>query len=129
MESLTQFRLFAVRLAIAFTLLAAVLLYPWAGRPASLGLVMGGIAGVLVFWVTARRLEKLARRDENPVYFVPVSWRVLGLVVYLAVLVRAYTLDQEGFSGFIACVAGLFIIRLAIIVLGLTGLDLPKQED
>lgn len=129
MESLAAFRLFAVRIAMMLTLVAAILTYPLFGRAASIGLLMGGVAGALVFWVTARRLEKVAQQGANVLCSVPSTWRMLGFLVYALVLARAYTLDTEGLSGLIAAVVGLFMIRIAAIALGLTGLDLPKEEE
>lgn len=129
MESLVKFRLFAVRIALGITLLAAVLCYPLFGRAASIGLLLGGLAGVLVFWVTARRVEKVAQQGTDMISSVPLTWRFAGLLVYAIVLARAYTLDREGLSGLIAAAVGLFMIRIAAIVLGVTGLDLPGEEE
>ncbi len=129
MNPLPTFRLLAVRIALALTLLAALIVYPTVGRPATVGLLMGGIAGTLVFWVTARQLEKLAMQTDNALYSVPVKWRLAGLAVYAVVLVRGYTLDREGLTGLVAACAGLFAIRVAVVLLGVTGLDLPKEED
>lgn len=129
MESLVKFRLFAVRIALALTLLGALACHALFGRPASIGMLLGGLAGVLVFWVTARRMEKVARQGADMILSVPVTWRILGLLVYLLVLVRAYTLDKEGLSGLIAAAVGLFMIRIAAMVLGVTGLDLPEVEE
>lgn len=129
MNPLPTFRIMAVRISLALTLLAAVAVYPLAGRPASVGLLMGGLAGALVFWLTARQVEKLAMQSANAVYSVPVKWRLAGFVLYAVVLTRSYTLDSEGLTGLFAAAAGLFIIRIALVVLGITGLDLPKEEE
>ncbi len=129
MESLVTFRLFAVRIAMMLTVVAAILVYALFGRAASIGLLMGGLSGTLVFWVTARRLEKVARQGSNMIVSVPPTWRVAGLLVFALVLARAYTLDREGLSGLIAAAVGLFIVRIAAVVLGVTGLDLPKEEE
>ncbi len=129
MNPLPTFRLLAVRIALVVALLAALITHPLFGRAATVGLLMGALAGIIVFWVTARQLEKLAIHSDNAVYSVPVKWRIAGAAVYLAVLVRGYTLDREGLVGLFATGAGLFVIRLAVVLLGLTGLDLPKEED
>ena len=129
MNPLTTFRVLSVRIALALTLLAAVAIYPLFGRSASVGLLMGGLAGVLVFWITARQVEKFAIQSNNAVYSLPVKWRLIGLVVYVAVLLRGYTLDREGFTGLFAAAAGLLIIRLTLVILGVFGLDLPKEEE
>ena len=114
---------------MAITLVLAIAVYPLVGRPASIGLLLGGLAGTLVFWVTAQKMEKLATKNSNAVYSVPMTWRVAGMAVYALVLVRAYTLDREGLSGLIAAAVGLFLIRIAMVALGLTGLDLPREEE
>ena len=129
LESLVTFRLFAVRIAMMLTVVASILIYPVFGRAASIGLLMGGVAGALVFWITARRLEKVARQGSNMLISVPPTWRLVGFMVFALVLARAYTLDREGLSGLIAAAVGLFIIRLAAVALGVTGLDLPKEEE
>ena len=129
LESLATFRLFAVRIAMMLTVVAAIVIYPLFGRAASIGLLMGGVAGALVFWITARRLEKVARQGSNMLISVPPTWRLVGFMVFALVLARAYTLDREGLSGLIAAAVGLFIIRLAAVALGVTGLDLPKEEE
>jgi uncharacterized membrane protein len=90
---------------------------------------MGGLAGAIVFGVTARQLEKLAIQFGNAVYSVSVRWRIAGLVVYTAVLIRGYTLDKEHFVGLFAVAAGLLTIRIVMVLLGITGLDLPKKEE
>ena len=129
MNPLSLFRVFAVRISLALTLIAAIALYPLFGRTASIGMLLGGIAGAVVFWITARQVEKLAIQIENGVYSVPVKWRIAGLAVYAAVLIRGYTMDKEHFVGLFAVAAGLFMIRLAVVILGITGLDLPKEEE
>ncbi len=129
MNPLPTFRMFAVRISLMLTLVAAIIVYPVFGRVASVGLLMGGLAGAIVFWFTARQVEKLAIQFGNAVYSIPMKWRVAGLAVYAVVLVRGYTLDKEGFVGLFSVAAGLFMIRLAMVILGITGLDLPKEEE
>ena len=129
MNPLPTFRMLSVRISLALTLIAAIIVYPLFGRVASVGLLMGGLAGAIVFWITARQLEKLAIQFGNAVYSVPVKWRIVGLAIYAAVLIRGYTLDKERFIGLLAVAAGLLIIRIALVILGITVLDLPKEEE
>lgn len=129
MNLLPTFRIFAVRICLALTILSAVAVYPVLGRVASVGLLMGGLAGALVFWITARQVEKVAIQTGNALYSLPVKWRLAGLTIYVAVLVRGYTLDKERFIGLFTVAAGLFVIRLAVVILGITGLDLPKEDE
>lgn len=116
----------AVRIALMLTMAAAVVAYAF-DPVYTHGVLLGGIAGVLVFWVTARQLEKLAGRPEGKVYSLPAWWSVVRLAVYGLVLTRAYMLDQESMRALWSALAGLFIIRLVLIFLGFTGFDL-KQE-
>ena len=129
MNPLPLFRIFAVRISLALTLITAIVLYPLFGHVASVGLLLGGVAGTVVFWITARQLEKLAIQFGNAVYSVPVKWRILGLAVYAAALIRGYTMDKENLVGLFSVAAGLFMIRVAMVILGITGLDLPKEEE
>ena len=126
METLRSFRLLAVRLSLLLTAVAAGIaaIFGW---PAVQGVLMGGIAGTLAFWLTARQVEKLATGGKSKVYSVPLGWRFLEMLIYILVLARAYTLDREALSGFLGAVAGLFIIRAVIVLLGVTGLDLKDQ--
>ena len=126
MKILRQLRLMAVRIALVLTMIAAAVAYLLDPLYAH-GLLLGGIAGVLVFWITARQLEKLAGRAAGGVYSLPTWWSVVRFAVYGLVLARAYMLDRESLGGLWSALAGLFIIRLVLVFLGFTGLDL-KQE-
>lgn len=118
----------AVRLGIMATGLLALIgfaIHATVGK----GLLAGGLAGVLAFWVIALQTEKLASRDAVGVHSGAQRWSLLQYVLYAAVLYWAYTLDQQNFYGVIGAVIGLFIIRVVQVVLGFTGLDLKKESE
>ncbi len=114
--------------SLALTGVLAALTYLLFSKVETLGLLLGAVAGILGFWVPARRLEKFASASEGRVYSLPFWWRVLEFALYILVLTRAYYLDRVTLRGFLAAVVGLFIVRLVTVVVGLTGLDL-KQKD
>jgi hypothetical protein len=126
-QALKTFRIVAVRIALMITMLAAALAFAF-GRVPALALAMGGIAGTLVFWVQAVKLEKLAQRQGARVYSVPVPWRMLEVVVYVLVLGRAWFMAPGSLRGIVPAAAGIFIIRGVVMMLGLTGFDLKQQE-
>lgn len=118
-----------VRLSLMATGLLALLGYAY-DPVVGLGVLMGGIGGVLAFWIPAASLEKVAtstpKRVQSSVYrWTAARWFIYGLVLY-----KAYTLDQDNLPrGLAGAVCGLFIVPGVCCVLGLTGLDLRKKED
>ena len=127
MEPLRRMRLMAVQLALTLTVAAGGVAFLFDERVA-LGLLMGGVAGVVAFWIVAVWAEKLATASKRGVYFHAVRWSLIPLVIYAVTLWRAYLLDRETMRGLFAAAAGLFIIRLVVVFLGLTGLDLKQGE-
>jgi hypothetical protein len=95
-----------------------------------LGLLMGGIGGVLAFWIEAIRIEKVASSGPKRVQSSVYGLTVVRLLIYGLVLYKAFTLKPDSLPlGLIGAVCGLFIVRVVCVVLGLTGLDLRKRED
>ena len=130
MSDIAVFRSFAVRIAVLLTLVAGGIAWAVFGQPAGQGLLIGGLAGALVFWFQARSVERVAIGGTGSVNSRLSAWSVIRLAVYAIVLTRAYYLDQEGFTGLIGAVIGLFIIVIAVVILGATGLDLrPPNEE
>lgn len=127
METLRRFRLMAVRLGLLLTMVLAIggyALEPALGK----GLLGGGIAGVLAFWILARRTEKLATLPREKIHSVTYAWTAGRLVFYGIVLVWAYRLDPDSLRGVLGATVGLFIIQGVVLLLGLTGLDLKTEE-
>jgi len=118
----------AVRLAILITALTAAVLSKTVGREVAIGLLGGGIAGALAFWVTALKCERVASEGPNAVRSTALRWNVFSLGLYLVVLTWAFTLDRDTLHGFFGAAAGLFVIRGVSLLLGLTGWD-QKREN
>lgn len=127
MEPLKRIRLMAVRISLIVTAVAAAVGYMFE-REIALGLLMGSIAGIVAFWVLAVQLERLASAPRNRVYWMAFRWSFIRLILYGFTLWRAYALDRESLHGLLAAVAGLFVIRLVVVFLGLTGLDLDRER-
>jgi len=126
-ETLRRMRLMAVQLALALTVAGGGVAFLF-DKTVALGLLMGGVAGVVAFWIVAVWTEKLATAAKPGVYLRAVRWSLIRLVIYALTLWRAYLLDPETMRGLFAAAAGLFIIRLVVVFLGLTGLDLKQGE-
>lgn len=123
---LRRFRLAAVRLALLLTAIAAAIAYWW-DPVIGQGLLMGGLAGILGFWIIAVRIEKLARLQPEKVNFSALTWTGFRLLLYGAVLYRAYTLDTSEMHGLLGALAGILIIRFVLVFLGITGADLGRR--
>ena len=127
MEPLRRMRLMAVQLALTLTVAAGGVAFLF-DKTVALGLLMGGVAGVVAFWIVAVWAEKLATASKRGVYLHTVRWSLIPLILYAVALWRAYLLDPETMRGLFAAAAGLFIVRLVVVFLGLTGLDLKQGE-
>ncbi len=128
MEPLRRFRLICVRVSLIITALAGFGLYKFYPQMAK-GVLLGGIGGVLVFWLFAVSLERVANGAEPQLRSHAYRWTFLRLIVYGLVLLKAYTLDTRSLLGLFGAAGGLLIVRAVALVLGLTGLDLEKQEE
>lgn len=123
---LRRFRLKAVRLALLVIAVMAVGAYAYDPVSAS-GVLLGGLGGLLGFWLMAVRLEKLASIPEGHVQFAVFRWSVFRFAIYGAVLYRAFALDEETLHGLLGAIAGILVIRFVLIFLGITGIDLDKK--
>lgn len=93
----------------------------------AVGLAAGGTAGMAGFWVITRDLEAVVTAPEA---LLKLRARgALRFVLYGAVLLWAFWLDRETVAGMAGAVAGLFVMRTILIVLGMTGALLrPDQK-
>ncbi len=129
METLRRFRVLAVRLSLLVTAIAALAGGLAVDLMVAKAILMGGIAGTLVFWVTALKVERLAILPAGKVKSSAYRWSFLRLAVYVVVLIRGYMMDPEGLRGLLGAAGGILIIRVVLVFLGLTGLDLKQDES
>lgn len=128
METLRRTRTLAVRISLLLIAAGAGLAYPWSAIVAQ-GILLGGIAGVLAFWILALRVEKLAAGAENSLQAFSFKWTAVRMALYFLALGKAFYLDRVEYTGLMAAVAALFVIRIVMIFLAFTGLDLNKEAD
>jgi len=127
-ETLVRFRLMAVRLSLGLTA-AGGLVGMWLDKAAGWGVLVGGVTGVLVFWIIARQAERLAIIGSDKVKGIVYRWTVLRMGLYGLALWKGYDLDTVSYHGVMGAVAGLLIIHFILLFLGLTGLDLKAGGD
>lgn len=91
---------------------------------------MGGLAGVLAFWLLAKQAEGLTEIDKRRIKGVTYRWQLLRLGLYGLVFWKAYRFDPETYHGLIGAAAGICVMQFAVpIFLGVTGCDLPKDDQ
>ena len=127
METVTRFRSLVLRVSVAliaaFTIVALIF-----DRVVAQGLLIGGLAGIAGFWMMTRHVE-VANAAANGVKFGAQKWLASRLLLYAIVLYVAYNLDKAHVRGFLAAAAGLLIVRVAVMVVGVTGWDLKEPEQ
>lgn len=128
-DVIKRFRIFAVVLSLGVTILSAAAGFLLAQRVIALGLLYGGLSGTVTFWILALRVQKFAEQDPHTIQSEVYKWTFVRLAIYGIALYRAYILDTITFHGLFAALAGLFIIRLALIVLAVTGWDKKKGDS
>lgn len=125
MKPARDFRVAAVRLALGVLVALAAGAYLVLDRVAAQGVLLGGIAGVLGFWIMAVRLEKLASLRPERVHFAALTGTFFRLLLYGVVLYRAYALDTENMHGLLGAVVGILVIRFVAVFMGFTGMAMP----
>ncbi len=121
-----QFRLLTVQLTALATVVFAALALVF-DRALAHGVLLGGIGGALGFWLMARRISRVASEEPSKLQSVALRWMCVRTVLYGVILYRAYTLDLDSGYGLIGAAGGLLLVKLAMIVLGVAGLDLTRQ--
>ena len=118
----------AVRLSLLLSFLIAAVTYFTFDRIIAQGLLIGGIAGTLTFWILAFRVQKLASAASDQVKLTSWISSALRYSIYAAALTRAYYLDTETYHAFISAAIGLLIIHVVLVFLAFTGIDMRGKE-
>lgn len=126
LKPLRRFRTAAVRLSLFIVIVMGVAAYVLVDADGAQGVLLGGIAGVLGFWIIGVRLEKLATIAPGKVHFAALTWTSLRFLLYGVALTRAYMIDREELHGLLGAVAGILVIHFVMIFMGLTGMEMPR---
>jgi len=123
-----RFRISTVRMMlIAVVVLAGLSLL--ISRIATQGVLLGGFAAILGFWIIAVRLEKLTVVNPQKVRFAALTMSTLRYLLYGVVLYKAFTLDQETYHGLLGAVIGVFGVRYTLVFVGISGKGMPEITD
>lgn len=126
MKGARRFRLSVVRYSVVFTALLGMVAY-YFNSTVGLGILIGGVAATLGFWIFAWKMEKLASQPKDNVQSYVLRWSGVRYILFGAALYRGYTLDPDSMGGLLGAVGGIFIIRFVTIFFGVTGLDLKEE--
>ena len=127
-DPLSRFRLVAVRISMIIVMISAAIVYTFDSIVAQ-GVLMGGIAGILGFWVIAIRLEKVAREKPSKVQYAALTWSFYRYALYGLVLYKALMLDEDKFRGLLGALAGIFVIRFVMIYLAISVRGQRMTQD
>ena len=127
MDALKDFRLAVVRYTLLLSVVSAAVAWYWSPIVAK-GVLMGGMAGALGFWITGRNLQKLASPDTPHIQSFAIKWTFVRLFFYALAIYKAYTLDREHHHGLVAAVIGIFFVQIVMITLAFTGLGNTRRE-
>lgn len=127
MRTLQRFRLLTVRFTLLLTFGLAGALY-FLSPVAAKGLLAGGIVGAVGFWLNARNAEKLAFMPRAKVNSAVYRATLIRMVLYALAFYWSFTLDREKMYGLLGALAGMFVIQIVLIGMGLTGFDLREEQ-
>jgi len=128
MRTLARFRLLVIRLTLLVTFLAASVAYPF-DPVAAKGVLAGGITGAVAFWLNVRNAEKLAFMPRAKVNSAVYRSTLIRMGLYALAFYWAFTLDRDNMHGLLGALAGMFVIQIVLIFLGLTGFDLREESQ
>lgn len=128
MEALKQFRLAVVRYTLIATAVCAAGAWFW-DAAAAMGLLMGGLAGAVGFWITGYNVQILASPGTDKLNYYAFKWTFVRLFFYALAVSKAYTLDREGYRGLVAAVLGIFLVQVVMVAIAFTTLDGTGREE
>lgn len=118
METMLRFRRVAL-LAAGLVTAALATVSAAVNLTFAVGLGAGATAGMAGFWVITRDLEAVVTAPDAVLKLRARA--ALRYLLYGVVLLWTFWLDRETVAGMAGAVAGLFVMRTILIVLGMTG--------
>lgn len=128
MEKLKKFRLAVVQYTLLLSLGGTGALWLW-DTAAAKGLLMGGLAGAVGFWITGRNVQQLASSGGDRLQYYAFKWTFVRLFFYALAITRSYALDREQYHGLVAAVIGIFLVKVVMIALAFTTLGDSGREE
>ncbi len=110
MEPLNTFRVAVARYTLLLALVCAAAALPFDPN-ASKGVLLGGFAGVVGFWITARNMSVLTTPGAEKLELYAFKWALVRLGCYGAAISLAWTFDREQYHGLIGAVLGILLVQ------------------
>lgn len=101
----------------------------WFDVTVALGLLLGGAAGIVAFWLLAVRVARMAETGGTEQHLFSFRGTLVRLAIYTVALGIALALDRERYHGLIAAVAGLLLMRPALVIVVFAGLRKSRNGE
>lgn len=122
-----EFRARLTRISLVLLGLSALVAMAWDVNLA-LGVMLGGAAGLLAFWLLSRRVQQFTELSGTEIQVAAMRGTIVRLGVYAAALLAAYRLDPTGRMPLLAAIYGLMVPRVVMYGLAFTSLRRPAGE-
>lgn len=96
---------------------------------AGAGLLLGGVAGTVGFWLMAHRLERLEFARADRIQMAVYRWMAFRMVFYAMALGVGYLLDRTRMYGLVGAAAGILLARMALIVAAIVTQKRGRQSS
>ena len=93
------------------------------------GVLLGGIAGAIGFWLNTLVFRRIATQDPATLTSTAVKWSFVRLMFYALAIYTAYTLDREQYHGLFAAVVGILLVQVVMVTIAFTRLGGPQDKD
>ena len=91
--------------------------------PAGHGVLLGCLGALLPFYALTWRMERVVSQGEIKIQSEMARWAIVRYVLYVVVLVRGFYLDPVHIHGLLGALVGLFLVKLVLAAITLSGLD------
>lgn len=128
MNELKRMRVLGSGVAAALVMVSAGV-SAWFDLTVAVGWLLGGTAGIASFWLLAVRVARMAQAGTAAETFFTLRGTLLRLAIYAVALGAALAMDRERYHALIAAVAGLLLMRPALILVVFAGLRKRPDEE
>jgi hypothetical protein len=125
LEPLNTFRVAVARYTLLLAFVCAAAAWPFDPN-ASKGVLLGGFAGVVGFWITARNMSVLTTPGAEKLELYAFKWALVRLACYGAAISLAWTFDRASYRGLIGAVLGILLVQ--VVMIGRAFVGRPKTK-